>query len=467
MGVGRNNDVAHGAFDEDPNVSTPAFWQDFERRGIISQATSPTLGAWIADRLSSSKKVYVYCGFDPTADSLHIGGLMPVLGLRRLKQAGLTPIALVGGATGMIGDPSGKSAERTLLDGEALARNTAGLTSQLESLLEGRAGVDFFVLNNADWLAPLSFVEFLRDVGKHFSVNVMMAKESVRARLEDRDHGISYTEFSYMLLQAYDFLHLFEEKDCRLQVGGSDQWGNITAGIDLIHHKHHGAEVFGFTFPLITTASGQKFGKSERGNLWLDPRRTHPYFLYKYLFDTPDSEVMRFVRFFTFLPMEEIEALDRQTAESPQLRAGQRALAAAVTALVHGEKTAHACEGLEKAMHADDDEQFEVHAHTLGLLDPGSLEKVGYDDSVLPVAHRKFAELDAGISAVDLAVDIGLFASKSEVRREIAGKNSGFRIAGVQVTSPDFVVTRQVLGARRVLLVRKGKKNKRMVCFYE
>lgn len=442
------------------------FWDDWLNRGIIQQATNPELGQWIASRLARNEKLYVYCGFDPTAESLHIGSLMPVIGLRRLKLAGLNPIALVGGATGMIGDPSGKSAERNLLDAEALERNTAGLAKQLEQLLGGQVGKDFLLLNNADWAAKVTFLDFLRDIGKHFSVNMMVHKESVRARMEDHERGISYTEFSYMLLQAFDFLHLFQTYGCRLQVGGNDQWGNITAGIDLIHHKHHGEEVHGFTFPLITTASGQKFGKSERGNIWLDANRTHPYFMYKYFFDSADDDVVKYLNYLTFLPLEQIEELAEKVATQPHLREAQRVLAVEVTGFVHGCDTALACQGLEAAMHADDVDEFEKHATALRLMDPSHFE--AQPDSDLPVVHKPLSSLQGeGLSAVDLAVEVGLFQSKSEVRREINSKNSGFRVGGQQVTDADFRITADLLGSRRVLQIRKGKKNKRMVCFHE
>lgn len=448
-------------------MSEPTFFADLRERGIVQQTTSPALGEWIASRIHPGHRFHAYCGFDPTSDSLHIGSLMPVLGLRRLKRAGVTPIALVGGATGMIGDPSGKSAERTLLSPDVLAHNVAGLTSQLENLLEGDAGKDFVLVNNADWFQSIRFVDFLRDVGKHFSVNMMIAKESVRSRLEDREHGISYTEFSYMLLQAYDYLRLFEKYGCRLQVGGSDQWGNITAGIDLIHHKHHGEEAHGMTFPLITTSSGQKFGKSERGAIWIDRRRTHPYFLYKYFFHTDDSDIVRFLRYFTFLTPSAILDLAGEVVHQPQLRTAHKTLAREVTTIVHGRETAFACENLEAAMHNDDVDAFESAANTLGLMDPQSLANEA-DPATLPVAHRSLNDLtDPGLSAIDCAVELGLFKSKSDARREITGPNSGFCVAGRQVTDLDFRITRDLLAGRRVLQIRKGKKNKRMVCFHE
>jgi tyrosyl-tRNA synthetase len=448
-------------------VDPQTFWNDLERRGIVQQSTSPEMPAWIAKQLAGGKPVRVYAGFDPTADSLHLGSLMPVLGLRRFMQSGLVPIALVGGATGMIGDPSGKSAERSLLDSETLEANVAGLSAQLEKLFQGTVGRDFLLLNNADWFRPITYIDFLRDVGKHFSVNMMMAKESVRARLEDRDQGISYTEFSYMLLQAYDFWHLYRHNDCKMQIGGSDQWGNITAGIDLIKRKHADGDAHGCTFPLLTTAGGKKFGKSETGNVWLDARRTHPYFLYKYLFDTDDADVVRLLKYLTFLPMGAIEDLERLTNAQPERRAAQQALGKETTALVHGETIAAACEGLEKAMHADDADAFAVHAGALDLLKPSAAAS-DEDASRHPVLHRPLSMLAGpGLAAADLAVDAGLFKSKGEVKREIQSGSGGFRVAGQPVTDVEFRITLELLGGRRVIQIRKGKKNKRMVCFYE
>lgn len=450
-------------------MAQPDFWKDLVERGIVHQTTSPQLGEWLADQLAAGERVPVYCGFDPTARSLHLGNLMPVFGLRRLKRAGLVPIVLVGGATGMIGDPSGKTTERSLLADDVLAGNVRAMTAQLEQLLEGQAGVDFLMVNNADWFKEIRFVDFLRDVGKHFSVNMMIHRESVRARLEDREHGISYTEFSYMLLQAFDFLHLYETHGCQLQVGGSDQWGNIAAGVDLVHRKHHGAVAHGLTFPLITTASGQKFGKSERGAVWIDSARTSPYFFYKYFFHAEDADVGRFLRYFTFLDLDAIRELERQVVAEPHLRAGQKALALEVTGLVHGRSVAAACEGLEHALHADDAEAFERHAEPLGLLSPprDDAEAADLDPANQVVVHRPLGALaGAGLGAIDLAVELGLFKSRGDAKREIKSPASGFFVGGHQVTDPEFKVTRDLLAGRRVLQLRKGKKNRRMVCFH-
>jgi tyrosyl-tRNA synthetase len=446
-------------------VDPHSFWTDLERRGFVSQTTLAKPAEWLASQLSGGKPPRLYIGFDPTASSLHLGSLLPVIGLRRFKEAGFQPIALVGGATGMIGDPSGKSQERSLLGPAQLAENVAGIGAQLERLLDGKAGEDFLLLDNAGWFRPITFIEFLRDVGKHFSVNVMMAKESVRARLEDRDHGISYTEFSYMLLQAYDFLHLFETQGCQLQAGGSDQWGNITAGIDLIGRKHAGVHAQGITFPLLMTSAGAKFGKSEKGAIWLDRDRTHPYFLYKYLFDVVDADAGRMLKYFSFRPFEQIVELEAQIGSAPQLRAAQLALALDVTTLVHGARVAAACEGLERAMHADDERAFESHAEPLGLLKPPAAS--AENAAELPVAHRPKSALAAdGVAIADLAVELGLFKSKGEVKREIAS-GGGFYVAGERVKDLDQRLREGDLAEKRIVQFRKGKKNKRMVCFYD
>jgi tyrosyl-tRNA synthetase len=444
-------------------LSISDHWNDWQQRGLIHQATAGDPSSWMAAELEKGP-LSVYAGFDPTADSLHLGSLMPLLSLRRFRDAGIKPIALVGGATGMIGDPSGKAAERTLLGPDALAKNVAGLTEQIERLFEGKAGVDFTLVDNADWFRGIGFIDFLRDVGKHFTVNAMVAKESVRARLEDRDHGISYTEFSYMLLQAYDFLHLFRQHDCSMQIGGSDQWGNITAGIDLIKRKVQGADPQGVTFPLLTTSSGAKFGKSERGAVWLDAGKTHPYFMYKYLFDAADADVVKLLGYLTFVPVAELNSIAQDTTQRPERRTGQRRLAVEVTGLVHGKATADACAGLESAMHADDVEAFEKHAGALGLLTPSEDEAL---QGLLPVVHKPRRLLDGeGLSVADLAIEMGLFKSKGEVKREIQ-TGGGFVVAGEKVADVEQRLTRDSVGARKVISFRKGKKNKRMLSLYE
>src|SRR5690606_23358495 len=289
---------------------------DLRSRGLLADCTDE---AALAERLAKGP-ITLYCGFDPTADSLHVGNLVPLLALRRFQLAGHRPIALAGGATGLIGDPGGKTVERQLLTREILSHNIASVKEQLRRLLDFDAKDNpARLLDNAEWTAPVTFLDFLRDVGKHFSVNMMMGKESVRARMEDREVGISYTEFSYMLLQAFDFYHLRKEFHCELQIGGSDQWGNITAGMDLCR-KRLGEHVFGLTLPLITNADGSKFGKSVQGAVWLDPKRTSVYRFYQFWIRTDDRDVIKLLKFFTFLSREEISELEQQHQAKPEAR---------------------------------------------------------------------------------------------------------------------------------------------------
>src|SRR5881394_3369790 len=297
-------------------------FNELEWRGLIADCT---------DRTEFEKRtaapLTLYAGFDPTADSLHVGNLVPLLGLRRFQLLGHHPIAVAGGATGSIGDPSGKTQERQLLTQDVLSANIASIKEQLKMLLDFQTKTNpARLLDNADWTAPLGYLDFLRDIGKHFSVNQMVAKESIRARMEDREAGISYTEFSYMLLQAFDFYVLARDHNCELQIGGSDQWGNITAGIELCRKKL-GRQAFGLTLPLITNADGSKFGKTEAGAVWLDVRRTSVYKFYQFWIRTDDRDVIRYLKYFTFLPREEIDALERQHAEKPESRAAHKALA--------------------------------------------------------------------------------------------------------------------------------------------
>src|SRR5688572_9559718 len=305
--------------------------EELEWRGLIADCT---------DRTELEKKAIapltLYCGFDPTSDSLHVGNLVPLLGLRRFQLFGHHPIAVAGGATGLIGDPSGKSAERQLLTREFLDHNISSIKEQMRRLLDFDVSKNpARLVDNASWTTGVSFLDFLRDIGKHFTVNMMVAKESVRARMENRDVGISYTEFSYMLLQAFDFYHLRKELNCELQIGGSDQWGNITAGMDLCRKKL-GAHVFGMTLPLITNADGTKFGKTEKGAVWLDPAKTSVYRFHQYWIHIYDSDVIRYLKYFTFLSVDEISALEKQHAEKPEAREAHKALAKVVTDLVHG-----------------------------------------------------------------------------------------------------------------------------------
>lgn len=414
--------------------------EDLRWRGLVADCTDE---AELGRRLEGGPLV-LYCGFDPTADSLHVGHLMGQLMLRRFQLAGHHPIPLAGGATGMIGDPSGKSSERQLLSRDQIEHNKGCIKAQLQRILDFDTPVNpARLVDNADWTAPVGFLDFLRDIGKHFSVNVMMAKESVRSRMEDREVGISYTEFSYMLLQAFDFFHLRQVLGCELQVGGSDQWGNITAGIDLIRKKL-GVPAYGLTFPLITKADGTKFGKTEAGAVWLDPARTSPYRFYQFFIQSDDSMVGQYLRKLTTLGREEIEDWERQHAANPGARAAHRALAAAVTTLVHGaEATVEARKASEILFGGD----------LAGVSEATFREIVGE----VPTHRVPGDGLGAGLGLVELLVQSGLCPSKGQARKDVEG--GGIYINNVRESSVQRTVTAGDLLFARHLLLRKGKRN--------
>jgi tyrosyl-tRNA synthetase len=437
-------------------------YEDLQWRGLIANATfvpqatvpEPATSATALQReepdsshaqLDPAKVFTVYCGFDPSAESLHVGNLVPLLALRRFQLAGHHPIAVAGGATGSIGDPSGKTNERQLLSTETLAANIAGVQTQLRRLLDFEVtGNPARLVNNATWTEPVRYLEFLRDIGKHFSVNMMVAKESIRARMEDRECGISYTEFSYMLLQAFDFMVLCRDFDCTLQIGGSDQWGNITAGIDLCRKKL-GRSVHGLTLSLITNADGSKFGKTVAGAVWLDPDKTSIYRFYQFWIRTDDRDVIRYLKFFTFLPREEIEALEGEHNRNPGGRAAHRALAKAVTDLVHGQAATLEAQRASEILFGGD---------VTGIAEGTFNEMLGE----IPTRDIQRSRLDgAGAPLVELLVDAGLAASKGQARKDIEGGGvyvNNRRESGVQrtVTSADLLFGRH-------LLLRKGKRN--------
>ena len=406
--------------------------QALEWRGFVQQAT-PALAAHFA-----KGPVTAYCGFDPTAPSLQLGNLMPLMLLANLQRGGHRPIVLMGGGTGLIGDPSGKPGERPLLSKEEIRENVHRMRDQAARFLEFGAGpTAALLLDNAKWLIEQRVIDFLRDVGKHFTVNIMLQKESVKARL---DSGLSFTEFSYMLLQAYDFLHLFRERKCTLQVGGSDQWGNITAGVDLIRRIEN-AEAHGLVAPLVTMASGKKFGKTEEGAIYLDPQLTSPYKFYQSWINTDDRDVERYLKLFTHLPEPEITSLVAQQARSPAQRPAQRALAAAVTALVHGAEVLSGVQAASAILFGE--EQPEVHPQVFEIL-AGEIPTIAVE-----------GESD-GVALVDLVARAGLAKSKSEARRSI--EQGGIYVnqqrvddAGRTIASGDWI------GGRNLLL-RKGKK---------
>ncbi|MEO7300654.1 MAG: tyrosine--tRNA ligase [Verrucomicrobiota bacterium] len=415
-------------------------YDELEWRGLLADCTDKDE---LTKRLSNP--ITLYCGFDPTADSLHVGNLVPLLALRRFQNFSHHPIALAGGATGSIGDPSGKTAERQLLTKEILDRNIASVKEQLKRLLDFETKTNpALLLDNASWTAGISFLDFLRDIGKHFSVNQMVAKESIRARMEDREVGISFTEFSYMLLQAFDFYVLCRDANCELQIGGSDQWGNITAGIELTRKKL-GKHVFGLTLPLITNADGTKFGKTEAGAIWLDPKRTSVYKFYQFWINTDDRDVIRYLKFFTFLTREEIESLEKAHTENPGARVAHKVLAKAATDLIHGENaTAEAVRASE-------------------ILFGGELEGISentFNDIIgeVPTKEIEKAKLDAaGISLADLIVHSGLCPSKGQARKEIEG--GGVNLNNVRETNFQRAVTTNDLLFGKHILLRKGKKN--------
>ncbi len=413
-------------------------------RGLLNQMTHPDLPEKMA-----AAPITFYCGFDPTADSLHIGSMLPIMTIAHLQRAGHRPLVLVGGATGMIGDPSFKKDERSLLTKEQVAVNAAGIQRQLERFIDFSGANAATMVNNADWLGPISLIDFLRDIGKHFSVNAMLSKESVRMRLEDRDQGISYTEFSYSLLQAYDFLHLCREFDCRLQIGGSDQWGNIVAGMDL-SRRLLAKETFGLTIPLVTKSDGTKFGKSESGNVWLDARRTTPYRFYQFWINQSDADTPQYLRFFTFLPREEIEVLERCIAEEPHKRAAQLRLAEEITRMVHGE------EALQNAIRASQ----AMFSGDLRGLDEQSLLDVF---SEVPSVELPQAVLAAGRPLIEVLVEAGVFESKGEAKRMI--KNGGLYLSGERIETEDAKLTPQARLTDTIAVVRKGKKNYHLLKF--
>ena len=419
-------------------------YEDLAWRGLISQSTHPDIG----ERLEK-ERFTVYAGIDPTADSMHIGHLVPLLALVRFQRAGHRPIALIGGATGMIGDPSGKTEERALQSLLDVERNVAAIQAQVRKYLDFAPPNDAVVTDNMVWLGRLHLVTFLRDIGKHFSVNAMIARESVRARLEDREHGISYTEFSYQLLQAYDFMQLYDEYGCRLQVGGSDQWGNIVAGMDLVR-RVRAAETYGLTFPLVTKSDGGKFGKTEKGTVWLNPAKTSPYKFYQFWINAADADVIKFLKFYTFISHEEIDDLSRAVEDAPQERAAQKVLAVEMTELVHG---ANALADARKASQA-------MFGGALDGLDAATLEDIFAD---MPSARLPKSALSADRPLVDVLVECGVFKSKGEARRLV--QNGGLYLNNEKVGDESARLSDQALLAGSVAVIRTGKKNYHLLKF--
>jgi tyrosyl-tRNA synthetase len=426
---------------------------DLRWRGLVHQTTDDaSLGKWLEERPR-----VVYAGFDPTADSLHVGSLLPLLLLRRFQQAGHRPIAVVGGATGMIGDPSGKSQERNLLSTATIERNLASLRAQMRRFLDFDAGPNAAVLvNNYDWIGPFSYLEFLRDVGKNFPVNVMLAKDSVKGRLGRDDcgaeaAGLSYTEFSYMLLQAYDFVYLHDKFGCEMQVGGSDQWGNITAGIDLAR-RMRGVQLYGLTCPLLTKSDGSKMGKTETGTVWLSAERTSPYQFYQYWIRVEDADVGKCLRMLTALSHEDIEALDAARTRDAAKRESQQRLAAELTRLIHGE------EGLSAAQKATDI----FYGAEISELSDAELVEIFADVPNRQLPRQALSE-GGGLAVIDALVASGLAKTKSDARRFV--QQGGAYVNNRRIDGVDTRLTAADLASETVMVLRSGKRNYALLRF--
>ncbi len=424
--------------------SRNSVYEELEWRGMIHQITHPEL-----PDILSKEKLTLYCGFDPTSDSLHIGSLLPIMGLVHFQRYGHSPIILVGGGTGLIGDPSGKKDERQLLSKEDVERNALSIKEQLAHFLSFEGNNRAIMLNNADWLCELKLIEFLRDIGKHFSVNVMLTKDAIKQRLEDREHGISYTEFSYCLLQSYDYLYLCKNYNCRLQVGGSDQWGNIVSGMDL-NRKLLGIETYGLTFPLVTKADGSKFGKTESGNVWLDSKKTTPYRFYQFWINQADADTPKYLRYFTLLSEKEILELEEQIKTEPHKRTAQKTLAKEITRMVHGETALQSAIKASEAMFGGDLKELELSV----------LEDVFSD-----VPHYEFpiSTLGEEPQLLDLLVKASFIQSKGEGKRLI--KNGGLYLNNERIEDELLKVTESLLLGGKLLIIRIGKKDYKLIRF--
>ncbi|MFV8827597.1 tyrosine--tRNA ligase [Alkalihalobacterium sp. APHAB7] len=407
--------------------------KDLQFRGLVNQVTDEE---GLAKQLSE-EQVTLYCGFDPTADSLHIGHLLTVLTLRRFQLAGHKPLALVGGATGLIGDPSGKKAERTLNEKEIVEQFTEGIKGQLSRFLdfEGESGAK--LVNNYDWIGKLDVITFLRDVGKNFGINYMLAKDSVESRISS---GISFTEFSYMILQSYDFLNLYQNENCKLQIGGSDQWGNITAGLELIRKSLGDQEkAFGFTIPLVTKADGTKFGKTEGGAIWLDPEKTTPYEFYQFLINTDDRDVIKFIKYFTFLSHDEINELEKAVDTEPHLRLAQRRLAEELTKTVHGEEALAQAIRISDALFSGDIKNLSANEIKQGFKDVPS-----------------YTCENENMALVDLLVAAKVSPSKRQAREDI--QNGAIYINGERCTDVGRLLQTEDKIEGQFTIIRRGKK---------
>lgn len=408
--------------------------KDLEWRGIIYQQTDET---GLKDLLEK-EKISLYCGVDPTADSMHIGHLLPFLTLRRFQKHGHRPLVLVGGATGLIGDPSGKKEERQLQTLERVLHNADSIKNQLTQIFEFDGDNGAVMVNNYDWIGKIDMVTFLRDYGKYIGINYMLAKDTVASRLET---GLSFTEFAYTILQGIDFNHLYDHHSCKLQIGGSDQWGNITTGLEMIRKSHDGdTKAFGMTIPLVTKSDGTKFGKTEGGAIWLDPEKTSPYEFYQFWINTADTDVVKYLKFFTFLEREEIEALEESVASEPHLRKAQKKLAEEMTRLIHGSEALEQAIRISAALFSGDVKTLSAAEIKLGFKDVPTYERESSDD----------------IGLVELLIEAKISPSKRQAREDI--QNGAISINGEKVTDLTYIVTNKDKIEDEFLLIRRGKK---------
>jgi tyrosyl-tRNA synthetase len=414
--------------------------QDLQWRGIIYQQTDED---GLKDTISN-EKISLYCGMDPTGDSMHIGHLLPFLTLRRFQNHGHRPIVLVGGATGLIGDPKATE-ERSLQTIEMVEHNVRALTGQLKSIFDFEGENGALMVNNYDWTKSLDVITFLRDYGKHIGINYMLAKDTIATRLET---GISFTEFTYTILQGMDFKHLFENHQCRLQIGGSDQWGNITTGLELIRKMlPEGSKAFGMTIPLVTKADGTKFGKTESGAVWLDPEKTTPYEFYQFWINSADADVVKYLKFFTFLTREEIEALEASVQEEPHLRKAQKALAEEMTRLIHGEASLEQAIKISDALFSGDVKNLSAAEIKQGFKDVPTFEDTSGEE----------------IGLVDLLVSAGISPSKRQAREDVT--NGAVSLNGEKVTEIDYVVSEKDQIEGQFTIIRRGKKKYHLIKF--
>lgn len=415
--------------------------QDLAWRGIIYQQTDEE---GLKDVLSK-EKISLYCGADPTADSLHIGHLVPFLTLRRFQMHGHRPIVLVGGATGLIGDPSGKSEERKLLTLETVQKNVEGIKKQMASIFDFDGENGAIMVNNYDWAGSMDIVTFLRDIGKHIGVNYMLAKDTIASRLES---GISFTEFTYTILQAMDFLHLYEHHNCKLQIGGSDQWGNITSGLELIRKMvTEGAKAYGLTIPLVTKADGTKFGKTEGGAVWLDPEKTTPYEFYQFWINTADADVTKYLKLFTFLSKEEIDQLEKSVQEEPHLRKAQKTLAEEMTRLIHGEQSLQQAIKISEALFSGEVKNLSAAEIKQGFKDVPSYE----------------VKEETELNLVDLLVASKITPSKRQAREDIA--NGAVSVNGERITDTAYSLQQADRIEGQYTIIRRGKKKYFLIKF--